>query len=413
MAIGNTTPDILILIETQFKKAVKDLDTYTRKVSGMSRITSKQFQTIDKHIQSVSTAQNRLKKLTEVQQRQFQGWALSIMFFGMALQRIFNTIWKSSTKTFQDVMHSVQGATTDFDLMQGALKYLQFTAGAALEPIAKWLVPIIDATSQWISENEEAFRIFTVVVGVLGTLFAAGGAGVLAVNGFLDLAKHIGKFASILGRIDFAEFFYQAQIGFNKITDSLTNMSRLLGDEIIGSLKWIKKNPLKGALVLGMVAGIVSVLIWIWKMQDAMGGFDEFLKSFVRGGIRLFSMLGAGIAWGVSYGVDWAVKSINFLIDLINKLLMSDFMKKGLAMVGITAPQIGKLSYERATWGDLMQKIIDAEAERTWLSPEKGYLKEGMTLEDLKNIQVNVQIGDEVLTEKVSTEVLSNTGYYS
>lgn len=127
----------------------------------------------------------------------FAGWAMSVMFFGMALQRIFDTVWKSGTKTFQDVMHSVEGTVTKFDILNGSVAYLQFNIGQALEPVVEWLIPIIDSISEWISNNQELFAGLVVIAGILGTLAFAGGSLMLAYNGFKDLFVLVSSLVSM------------------------------------------------------------------------------------------------------------------------------------------------------------------------------------------------------------------------
>ena len=77
----------------------------------------KKQETLNKHLAPVQKIEGQLQKLSKKGQKAFAGWAMSIMFFGMALKRTFDAIWKSSTKTFQDVMHSVEGNITSFDIL--------------------------------------------------------------------------------------------------------------------------------------------------------------------------------------------------------------------------------------------------------------------------------------------------------
>lgn len=123
--------------------------------------------------------------------RQFQGWAMSIMFFGMAIQKTMDSIWKESTKTFQDISHSVEGTTTGFDMLEGSMKYLGFTIGSALEPIAVMLIPIVDKVADWVTQHEALTGKIVSGGLALGAIFAAGGGGALAINGFLDLSDRI------------------------------------------------------------------------------------------------------------------------------------------------------------------------------------------------------------------------------
>lgn len=132
----------------------------------------------------LKTKVNRLK-------REFQGWALSIMFFGMAIKRAFSIIWKSSTKTFNEVMSSVEGSVTSFDRLNGSIKYLQFRAGQALEPLARFMIPIVDKVSEWIQKNQTLFSGIVAALGVGGPVLMALGMGTLSLNGFLELFEKI------------------------------------------------------------------------------------------------------------------------------------------------------------------------------------------------------------------------------
>jgi len=149
----------------------------------------------------VSTNMSKQAKAVKMNKKEFSGWALSLMFAGMALKGIFDTIWKSSTKTFNEVMHSVEGTVTGFDMMQGAMAYVGYAAGAAFEPIADFLTPIIWAVADWISENEKLFAGLTLTSGILGTMFMVGGMVALAVDGFKNLGAEMGLVTMEAGKI--------------------------------------------------------------------------------------------------------------------------------------------------------------------------------------------------------------------
>ena len=123
---------------------------------------------------------------------QFAGWAMSLMFFGMALKRTFSTIWKSSTKTFQDVMHSTEGTVTQFDLLEGSLAYLKFGVGDALSPIVGYITPIVDKLSDLVNEFPKITAGLITAGIAFGTLFLVGGSGKLALDGFTSLAAKMG-----------------------------------------------------------------------------------------------------------------------------------------------------------------------------------------------------------------------------
>jgi hypothetical protein len=181
--VANPGDDIVIKLRVDILQAQSALK---KAKAQMNEFGTKGAQSL----RQVASAQQELHKRTTALNRElnksrgeFPAWALSIMFFGMALQRTFDTIWRSSTKTFNDVMHSVEGTVTGFDILEGSLKYLGFTAGQALEPLALMLVPIIDKISQWVVENEGVFRTFMLIIGVLGPVLVGLGMAVTTING--------------------------------------------------------------------------------------------------------------------------------------------------------------------------------------------------------------------------------------
>lgn len=170
------------------KKQLQDLSSITQ-LSGKK--LDKMFnQAVVRANKNLGTMSGRLSKTTDAmkaQQPEFAGYAMSIMFFGMAMQRIFLGIWKTSTKTFQDVMHSVEGTVTNTDRLNSSWEYFKFAVGSALDPLMGWLAPIIASIAEWVAQNQ---RLVATIVGLgtlLGTLFMSGGALKLAWDGFVGL----------------------------------------------------------------------------------------------------------------------------------------------------------------------------------------------------------------------------------
>jgi hypothetical protein len=182
-----TSGDIVIGVRIELLKAEKQL----RKVQKTMNNGGKNFDVVARAQERVRMGNEKLKK--SLGQTPFAGWAMSIMFFGMAMKRVFDTVWKSSTRTFQDIMHSTAGTVTGFDNMDAAAKYLGFTIGAALEPIAEFLAPIIWAFADWVSENEELVAGILITIGVVGTLLMNIGMLKLGIIGLKDASVLLNK----------------------------------------------------------------------------------------------------------------------------------------------------------------------------------------------------------------------------
>ena len=156
----------------------------------MPRNLEARFKPIDEVLGNIN------KKVGDGQPK-FAGYAMSIMFFGMAVQRIFLGLWKSATKTFQDVMHSVEGTVTGTDMLSSSFAYLKFSIGEALDPVMQWLVPIIDAITEWTIQNPRLTATIISLGAALGTLFMVGGAGKLAYDGFVGLGVKLGLLTQV------------------------------------------------------------------------------------------------------------------------------------------------------------------------------------------------------------------------
>lgn len=186
--------DIVITAQIELLKASKNYKKVLDK--SIPKEGTQRMAALRESISSVNIAKQKLDKALG-KQSPFQGWALSIMFAGMAVKNAMQSIWSSSTKTFNDVMHSVEGTVTGFDLLDGSIKYLGFTIGQALEPLAALFVPIIDYVQQLIMNNPDTTKGIFALLAVLSTAAAVGGGLVLAKSGFSQLFDIVGKLIKV------------------------------------------------------------------------------------------------------------------------------------------------------------------------------------------------------------------------
>lgn len=360
------------------KKELSDLEKTLQKNMSKLRGAAKSaymrgsnYQELSANIQKAKTnvaaleqqmykTNNRLKR--SLGELPFAGWAMSIMFFGMAIQRMFMGVWKSSTAAFQEISHSVEGTTTGFDLLQGSLKYLGFSVGQALEPFAEKLVPIIDSVTELVNEFPNLTK--NIIVGgiALGTFFFVLGTGVLAFNGFKqaallffgkDLITSLIKAGGVVGWL---------KTTFLALKTVITSMSltSLLG---IG----------------GLIAGIILAVLWIFKLKEAIGGWGEFFKSVLRGVLRVFVIIIESIAFGWMKVLEGIVWTLNKIISFYNTIAS----KVGLGT-------IGQIKMDKHYFGDaLLSKYVDWEQDK--LAPEKGYATGGGIVPTFNINTLNIQ----------------------
>ena len=328
----------------------KELKMYSKNLANVEQTYGQTFTQVQKAHLAMKKTNAQIKK----SKGEFAGWAMSIMFFGMALKRVFDTVWKSSTKTFNDVMKSVEGSVTGFMMLDGALKYLGFTAGAALEPIAMFLIPIIDWVSQWITENEKLFAQIVIGAGILGTFFTVLGAGVLAADGFAIAMAKVGLSMPWLWALialagiswkafsETPEAWEALKSSLSSVTTSfmesfvpaLTNLIQTVIPEFVMSweniawlLAWV------GAIFGGVFAGMVdSISILINLASLGVNTFKQLWAAMTNDQSSLSKLAYAAIQ--IKRDIDTASAQLERSAGNVGELLgdgFEEFKRKGIA----------------------------------------------------------------------------------
>jgi hypothetical protein len=288
----------------------------------------------------------------------FAGYALSIMFFGQALERVFNSITSSAIKTFEDVAHSVMYAVTNFDLLNGSIAYLQYGIGAALEPIAGQLIPIINAMADWVNQNPQLVSSLLLVIGALGIILSVGGAAKLAFDGlvttfgvlsaaFEPIIAAGGAVLALFGTAGLLAVFAALALvaaaiwiswsglvtGFKQIFKGVIEFFQGLfsGDfnKIFQGLIDIVSGALKIIIDLFLALGAVIIDVFIFAINFITSAFFNLIKIIV-GGIRAIIDLAnsTGLVHISTEGLDTALNTL-------------ESWKQSLQIGYITKDQIG------------------------------------------------------------------------
>lgn len=306
-----------------YSKSFTNVNEDLRQLGASATITGKQMMMggANRAIGKIDTQLNALRGT-------FHMWALGVMFFGMAIMNVFRQIWTFGQKTFQDVMHSVEGTVTQFDFLEGSVKYLGFTLGQAFEPIAALLFPIIDKISEWVEENDKlaasitgagvAFGLFLFTVGTLvlgiGSLktafanvvaayealtlkFASGGlSGLLTTLGVLAIG--IAAFI-LLWKTNWAGFRSFIETNFESIWITLKGIWSDITEVFKGAFK----------IISGLLEGDMNK---VWE------GFIQIIKTSLRIAIRLFLFFSATLE--NAFRFMWNAISMLFINNLTNIL---------------------------------------------------------------------------------------------
>jgi hypothetical protein len=263
-------------LNNQFKGESLGFDASLIKKENIGKFTAHYDKLYDQFGDTISQnkriqeAIRRTNKEVAASKMQFQGWALSIMFAGMAIKNAMMQIWSSSQKTFQEVMHSTEGTVTGFDMLDGSMKYLGFTVGQALEPIAMWLAPIIQDVAEWVSQNEELVQKLFVVGAALGFVLTAWGSITLAISGLTEAFGLLGITGESIGAIFggmslgaslgiFAALLIAWKLDLGKIKDFVSSTFDVISVVISESLDSIKQ-VFSGAwdIIAGIFTGDTS-----------------------------------------------------------------------------------------------------------------------------------------------------------
>jgi hypothetical protein len=317
-------------------KGIKDVDAAFQSVMNSGNMLQKQspqfFKPIDEMLPKVT---KKVKNYTG----QILGAGLGTMFFGMAIQRMFMGIWKSATKTFTDVMKSTDDATNGFTMLEGSMKFLGFTAGQALEPLAMALIPLVMQIANWIEQNPKLFQQLVKWGIIIGT--------VLMVVGQLG--------TGIFGLVQAGGLLKAVFVGLKGL--KLAAFGKTLMAVFMSPVTWI----------ILLIAGLVMVGIWIFKMGKEMGGAGEFMKSVLRGVLRIVFLLGEGLIWLGSQILDGMIDKLNFIIGLINAVIRGSN--------NLLGTDIGELSVVKNIDMQFGEGILGnyLEWEQEKLGPKNGY----------------------------------------
>lgn len=289
-----------------------------------------------KHIdKSVNAALGRMSKELDNQRVPFAGYAMSIMFFGMALKQMSLQVQRFGTKAFNDVMHSVEGTVTQSDYLNASMMYLGFTIGQAFEPILAFLIPIIDAVANWVSEHEKLTAGILVAAVAIGTLLALAGALKLAWDGFQAANAIAGLF---------------------KVSDAATSTTTAL-DATKTSYGLLQKT-----LALGLLA---IVAYRIFGEDNKTPSFKDWMTNLglaAAAGFMLGGPWGAGVAFVITAiimvskeAVKEALKTVEGFRKAQQKLLAGDLLN---------AEEAYKVAFSGTIKPEAMNLALAKEAEQ-------------------------------------------------
>ena len=384
--------------------ALKKNDALVRKVKEGFEKQGKSAIVASKSISKVSKAAKKLRY-------DFQGQWLSIMFFGMAIERVFGGIAKSGIGAFEKIMEgtdelvrNTNSAYVALNAVGASMDYLKFSVGnalaTALEPFVNKLIKLNDAFARFANRHPKIVSAILLIGAAFGAVLSTVGMVKLGVRGLnfvlggISLSKDAPNITAFFKGLP--KLIKNIKLG--GLTSSFNNFNTAIKGINVSSistklLELTNSTTLLGAaLKTGVIAGIISMIIWIGLATYKMGGFKEFLKSFARGFIRVMNTIGAAtyatferIKSDIASALLWLVNKTNDLINKINEMG---------GVFGHTIPSIPTSKLEKWQTTQTTKSWYQLYADRAWedeanlerikaLQPSKGYLESGNIINPL------------------------------
>lgn len=339
MATGTISVDRLIQ-QIEFK--IKD----ARRVQSQMAQVDKSVKNIDQNLKKANDGLANLNK-------NLLQFGLSALFGGMALKRLGTGIMKSLVETYMKATDEQNIFFQKLQSVQAAFEFLKFSIFDALSQ-SELVINLIDGfinLINWVSE-------FVNKHPLIARLFVAFAIGGIILGGILMVIGQLGLgFLGVLSAMElfgpvFAVFggFFKTLFTFIKLSllPVLKNIGIAIWNAMIlaGRAIWVLlSNPLTW-----LIAGLVLVMVAIFKLKDAVGGWGEFFKAVLRGAAR------AGLAFR-NFVVD---KIISVLLDMVH-----------LAMRFAGAVGATKLFNALVKIESGLNKIVNANRELTELQVER------------------------------------------
>lgn len=139
----------------------------------------------------------------------FRGEMLSVLFFGMQMQRMFKQVTVSSTKFFMEVTEGQTMAGQAMTRLSASVQFLKFTLGDAiattLMPLIPTIVDITDKVSNWVEQNPKLSSSLLITGLAAGTALLVFGSLGLGLSGLAQTVSFllVPAFQALQGSLAF------------------------------------------------------------------------------------------------------------------------------------------------------------------------------------------------------------------
>jgi hypothetical protein len=313
MAIEPLIIDLLARNSTD--RAFKQVQANAQRTIAMSKqvgdYTIRWTESFNKSGKQVGNSLNGItKNLTR-----FRAEFLSIMFFGMAIQRTFGGLITSSVSTFQKVTEGTKDAANGFTQLNAATEFFKFSLAQALlgSPLFEQLLNIVLRLTDWWAnlndETKEFYASATLVAAAVGAILAAAGMIVLGLEGVDKVLGGVGQLrAGILKSIGIISIGFAiantkealSDIAKGNYVQGIFN-ALSAGFLAAGGVKFLQGKGGGWMIAVGILLDTDSLSL-IWKSAKIIGNFlYAFFKTV---GEQISAVLNNGIVGGITEALD-------------------------------------------------------------------------------------------------------------
>jgi len=309
-----------------------------------------------KFTQGLKVAKNAMKS--------FRMEFLGIMFAGMALQRLFTSIIKSTTATFTKIIESSNISGTAIQRLGAHWEYLKFTIGSvmnnALGPLMPMITRLITRFSEWSQKHPKLVGWIIILGAAIGMLLFVFGSIALALNSFVSFAK--GPFGKGIGMmVKGLKKLIVGNFGLTSLKGLIVKVTAKW-EAMVATMKMGKKGSMgvTGLLKsLGTVAVVIAAIVALWHIwtKASASATDKIFAS-----IMVIAVAAAIVA--AIFGL-WPIALVAVLVALLASIyIFREQLKEGLRGWSlIFKKEFARIKYLwKALWGD-RKGMADAERD--------------------------------------------------
>lgn len=196
----------------------------------------KPIEDVQSEVDNLIAKQNKLSSANTKLKQDLLNTGLSILFFGMQLQRLSSNIIKSAISSFQKITYGAEESGGAVGVLGVHFELLKYSLGAAIDALLQaWLptiISVIDAVSDWIQQHGDLAAKLLLFAFALGTAGVIGGSLITFYAGIMDIITALGGFKGALAKL----------VGVVLFIDIVTRMggretTTTIGDSIKDSLE--------------------------------------------------------------------------------------------------------------------------------------------------------------------------------